>query len=218
VSERLAVLGDVHCKAQALEAVLAAAEAAGIGRGLCTGDLVLRGSDPQACVTRIRELGWPAVQGNTDRKVAERATGSRAGKRPPRPGSRSWTRERLSEASVSWLAGLPPSRRLLLGRWRVLLTHGEPDDPTAALADVDTPAAELAGLAAELAVDCVVFGHTHRPMVRTAGGCLFVNPGSVGEGTADEPYPRWAWLLVEDDGISARLERVEAPLAPPRAR
>jgi len=217
VSERLAVLGDVHCNAPALEAVLAAVAAAGIQNGLCTGDLVLRGLEPEACVARLASLGWPAVQGNTDRKVAERPAGNRAGKGPPRLGSRSWTRLRLSEASVRYLAGLPPSLRLRLGRWRVLLTHGRPDDPTAALADLDTPAAELERLASELDADCVVFGHTHRPMLRTAGGCLFLNPGSVGEGTWDAPYPGWAWLLAADDGLSAGIERVEAPLAPPRA-
>ena len=70
---RLAVLGDVHGNVAALDVVLAEVRAAGINRGACTGDLVLRGREPEACVSRIALSGWPCVRGNTDTKVASRA-------------------------------------------------------------------------------------------------------------------------------------------------
>jgi hypothetical protein len=38
----------------------------------------------------------------------------------------------------------------------------------------------------------------------------------VGEGTADDPRPSWAWIEVGKKGIRAAIEHVDAPLAPPR--
>ena len=49
--DRLALMGDVHANAPALRAVLAAIEDAGLSRGACTGDLVMRGDRPEECYT-----------------------------------------------------------------------------------------------------------------------------------------------------------------------
>jgi len=212
---RLALFGDVHANLPALMSVLDAIAAAGIGAGACTGDLVLRGTGPEACVAAVRSLGWPCAAGNTDRKVA---------KRPPRPpdhpaaqrvGSRSWTRHRLSEESVRYLAELPALVRFEHDGVSVVVLHGGGEDH---LPSIDETSNEtmLSSLAADLGADVVVSGHTHRPLVRRVGGCLFVNPGSVGEGEEHDQRPAWAWLAVEPSGPAARLERVPYALAAPR--
>jgi len=46
-----------------------------------------------------------------------------------------------------------------------------------ALTHLDAPAG---GLAARREYDLVVYGHTHRPEIRTAGSTLLVNPGETG--------------------------------------
>jgi putative phosphoesterase len=97
----MAVLGDVHANLAALEAVLAAVRAMGIPWGLVTGDIVGRGPEAEECVTVIRALGWPCVQGNTDCDADPR----------------------LSEASRQWLGGLPPARWLTVGGIRVYAVH-----------------------------------------------------------------------------------------------
>ncbi len=209
----LALVGDVHANLPALDTVLDAVRAAGLTRGVCTGDLVLRGTEPDACVARIALLEWPTVCGNTDRKVATRTPRPPSHPASSRVGSRSWTRHRLSDASVAFLAGCPLTLQIALGRFTVMVMHASPDDPTDAAFDPSTPDDDLRALARELGVDAVVCGHTHHQMARTVDGCLFVNPGSVGEAPTRDERPRWAWLEAGPDGPIAHLEVVDAPLA-----
>jgi putative phosphoesterase len=212
VPDRLALLGDVHANAAALRSVLDAVSQEGFVRGVCTGDLVMRGDEPEACVAEIRRLGWPCVMGNTDRKVAIRP------RRPPghpkarRVGSRAWTSNQLSPESLRYLAALPLVVRVRLRESTVVVMHGSPTDPRSAV-DAATPDRELARLAKELRADCVVSGHTHRPLVREVDGCLFVNPGSIGEALDGDLRPRWAWLEARRSGLRAHLEQVDADVA-----
>ncbi len=214
---RIAVLGDIHGNLTALDAVLADVRAADIRRGVCTGDLVLRGRQPEGCVARIALLEWPCVRGNTDHKVAARPPRPRSHPAAARVGSRSWTAHRLSGASLAYLAELPLTLRVPLGPFHVLVMHGGPTDPADVEVDETTPHERLVELATLLHADCVVTGHTHRPFVRDAGGCVFVNPGSVGESDGSDHRPSWAVLAAGPSGVTATLMRTAAPLAPPRA-
>jgi len=186
--------------------------AAGIRRGAITGDLVMRGPDPEGCVALARQTGWPVVLGNTDRRVALERPRARSHPASGRVGSRSWTYRRLSADDLEWLAELPLVARLTLGPHRIAVVHGLPDDLNSA-PEVDTPEDELLALADELDADAVVTGHTHQPHLRRVAGRLFLNPGSVGEAVAGERRPAWAWLAAGPDGLEATLERVPQPLA-----
>jgi putative phosphoesterase len=211
--ERLGVMGDVHANAGALRAVLDAMAGAGLEHGLCTGDLVMRGDEPDACVTAVRELGWPCVMGNTDRKVATRPRRDPESPKARRVGSRAWTTNQLAAENLAFLGGLPMLVRVSLRGATVVLMHGSPDDPREAVG-AGTSDRDLHRLHAELGrPDCVVSGHTHAPLVREAHGCLFVNPGSVGEALDGDRRPRWAWLEARRSGLLAHLERVPLDLA-----
>jgi len=211
--ERLALMGDVHANLPALRAVLDAIAGAGLTRGACTGDLVMRGPDPEGVVEAVRRLGWPCVVGNTDRKVARRPARPKDHAKAQRVGSRAWSTNQLSAESLAYLAGLPMVWRLRLKDWTVALVHGAPDDPRQAVED-HTPKSEVRRLIAALdGPDCIVSGHTHRPSVREIDGCLLVNPGSVGEALDGDLRPRWAWLEARRSGLRAHLEVVDAPLA-----
>lgn len=211
--DRLALMGDVHANAPALRAVLDAIAGAGLRRGAVTGDLVMRGDEPEECVDVVRELGWPCVMGNTDRKTATRPRRAPGSPKATRVGSRAWTTNQLSAGSLAYLAALPPVARLRLRGRTVLLMHGGPEDPRDAV-DAHTPERDLRRLLDDLGrPDCVVGGHTHVPMVRRAGGSLFVNPGSVGEALDGDRHPRWAWLEARRSGLRAHLERVPLDLA-----
>jgi putative phosphoesterase len=211
--ERLALMGDVHANLPALRAVLDAIAAAGFTRGACTGDLVMRGPDPEGVVAEVRRLGWPCVVGNTDRKVANRVARPKDHPKAQRVGSRAWSTNQLSDASLAYLAGLPMVWRVRLKDWTVALVHGAPDDPRQAVEE-DTPKSEVRRLIRALkGPDCIVYGHTHRPSVREVDGCLLVNPGSVGEALDGDLRPRWAWLEARRSGLRAHLETVDVPLA-----
>lgn len=212
MADALALMGDVHANHPALRAVLDAIARAGIRDGLCTGDLVMRGRRPEACVGEVSRLGWPCVMGNTDRKTARRP------RRPPdhpkarRVGSRPWTANHLTARSLRYLGDLPMVVAVDFAGARVVVMHGSPTDPREAW-DAATPDDELARLAHDHGADCIVSGHTHRPLVRRVGASLFVNPGSVGEAVDADRRPRWAWLEAGPDGLEAHLEIVERDLA-----
>ena len=215
--DRLALMGDVHANASALRAVLDAMAGAGLTAGVCTGDLVMRGDQPEECVAALCELGWPCVMGNTDRKVATRPRRDPAHPKAGRVGSRAWSTNQLSAASLHYLAALPLVARVSLRGATVVVMHGSPDDPRAAV-ERDTSERTLRRLVKELGhPDCIVSGHTHEPLVREAAGCLFVNPGSVGEALEGDRGPRWGWLEARRSGLSAHLERVPCDLARVRA-
>lgn len=216
MSDRLALFGDVHGNLAALQAVLAAVGAAGITRGACTGDLVMRGLAPERCVDVVRALGWPCARGNTDLRV-----GTRPGRPPEHPksarlGSRVWTTNRLSPDRRRFLAELPTVAWTRIGDARVAVMHGSPEDPREPVG-AGTPAPWLRALGARLGADVVVNGHTHAPLARRLGDLLLVNPGSVGEGVPGDRRPCWAWLELSRGRVRAHLERVEAPLATVRA-
>jgi predicted phosphodiesterase len=211
--DRLGLFGDVHGNAAALRAVLDAMAGAGLARGACTGDLVMRGADPEGCVSAVRELGWPCVMGNTDRKVATRPRRDPDTPKARRIGSRAWSTNQLSPGNLDYLAWLPMVVRLRLAGRTIVVMHGAPDDPRRAV-DADTPDRELRRIVDHLhEPDCIVSGHTHVPLVREVGGCLFVNPGSVGEALDGDRRPRWAWLEARRSGLRAHLERVPLDLA-----
>lgn len=207
-----AVLGDLHSNGPALDACLAAIAQSELDSGLCTGDLVMRGSSPEHCVRAIRDRGWPCALGNTDRKVVNADDQRRLRDKGDRVGNRWWSRRELSPKSLRFLAALPMVSYIEVAGRRIALLHGGPDDPTDAL-DCDSSDAEFAAVGAALDADCVVSGHTHRAFVREVGGRLFLNPGSVGESRDDDLRPAWARLVVDRQGMEAHLERVDRPLA-----
>lgn len=211
--DRLALLGDIHANSAALAAVLTAISDAGIRDAICTGDLVMRGDDPETCVSTIRRSGWPCVMGNTDRKVAVRPRRELDHPKAKRVGSRAWSSNQLSARNMAYLAHLPLVTRTKLKGLTILMMHGGPDDPRDAI-DADTSDKDLARLVSDLGrPDCIVSGHTHRALVRSAAGCLFVNPGSVGEAIDGDLRPRWAWLEAGRSGLRVNLETLPVDLA-----
>ena len=58
-------------------------------------------------------------------------------------------------------------------------------------------------------IDCIVYGHTHKPVCHLFGPTLMVNPGSF---TATGPYGAWgtyAILTVDEKSIQGRIHSVE---------
>ncbi len=55
---------------------------------------------------------------------------------------------------------------------------------------------------AEAGFHCVVFGHTHQPLVKETGGVLYVNPGSAGPRRFRLPVSAGK-LLVKDGTVRA---------------
>ena len=191
----LGILYDIHGNRDALEAVLADAEAVDVDRWLLGGDYGTPSPHPLETLVRLRELPdatW--IRGNGERWLLE----------PPedRPEVREMYgrfRDQISAEEVEWLFNLPP-RAELDG---ILYVHGSP------LADDDSFAAEphqgeerlLAGVRERT----VVFGHSHLQFRRPGpNGTDLVNPGSVGMPLDGDR--RAAWATRDGDFAFRRVE------------
>jgi predicted phosphodiesterase len=237
----VAVFGDAHAHAAALEAVLRAADAAGAEQLWSLGDMVGGGPDPERVVALTRERCAVALVGNHDYGATGSVELTRLGE-PGSAGLRSieLARERLSEDDVAWLRSRRPAAR----RDGVQCWHGGPRNAVWEFVGPSNAAACLAAQRAPLGL----VGHTHvagawqatpdggarRVKVRVgepldiSAGKWILNPGAAGApepsrlgwwDALDEQAAAGAfWLLVDLAGRTATWRRAPYDPAPTRAR
>jgi putative phosphoesterase len=219
---RAGVLSDVHANLAGLEAALAAMGA--LDRLLFAGDLLGYYFDGPAVVHRLRDLGAVCVLGNHDvhllahlglrEEPAAPAATPAAYRARYGPGLDRAAAE-LSPEDLSWLAGLPTSRRLRLDAVEVLLVHGSPWRPVDEYVYPDQLDFErFRGVGADL----VVMGHTHRPLLRRDGAVTLLNPGSCGQPRDGDPRASFAVLEIEGAELAVRHGRADWDRAPLLAR
>lgn len=88
---------------------------------------------------------------------------------------------------------LPASLEQVAGGVRIHVSHGH---------ELGAPKPEA--LLARYAADVIVYGHTHVPLVASAGGRLVVNPGAAGPARFDLT-PSVALLTVAEGRAEARI-------------
>ena len=188
----VAVFGDAHAHAEALEAVIRAAESSSVQELWSLGDMVGGGPDPEHVVRLTRERCAVALMGNHDYA----GTGAVDPLRFGAPGSAAvrsieLARERLTAADVEWLRSRKPAAR----REGVQCWHGSPRNAVHEYVGSSNAGACLAVQRAELGL----VGHTHVPAawLQTPGGARgakirpevpldlstgrwLLNPGAVG--------------------------------------
>ena len=206
----VAVFADAHAHAEALDAVIAAADAGGAEALWSLGDMVGAGPDPDHVVARTRERCSVALMGNHDYGATGSAEPTRFGE-PGSPAARSieLARERLDEDAIAWMRSLRPAAR----RGDVQCWHGGPHN---AVHEYVGPANAAACLATQRAGLGLV-GHTHaaaawtrtprgakparirvgEPLEITDGKWL-LNPGAVG---APVPPRRAWWDALDTDAV-----------------
>lgn len=242
MTQRIALLADIHGNSPALRAVLDDIQHTGCGEVLMLGDII-NGFDPGGCVRALR--GWAdrrgvaltCIRGNAE---AYLATPDRAAL--PRQ-DLTWNREiialaawweaHLTAEEVAWACGLPESLR-----WRdALLVHDSPLDriTVQTRADPDVPAKyrewffhgrgislatdeatwqRLFAHMADAGLGALFCGHTHEAFYRERAGALICNVGSAGMPLDGDPRP--AWVLLEADAAGKQaltIRRVSYDIA-----
>lgn len=175
---RIALVSDIHGNLPALEAVAADVRRREVDRVLCLGDNLSGPLLPKETAQWLMASGWFVLAGNHERQVL--AVPSHGG-----GASDTYTYAQLGAAELAWLSALRPMAALDDG---VFLCHGTPRSDSEhflesvrgealAPARPDEVAARLGPVDAAL----VACGHSHVPRtMRSAGGALLINPGSVG--------------------------------------
>jgi Calcineurin-like phosphoesterase superfamily domain len=236
----VAVFGDAHAHAEALEAVIGAAEAHGAQELWSLGDMIGRGPDPEHVVARTRERCTVALMGNHDYGATGSAEPTRFGE-PGSPAVRSieLARDRLRGPDVDWMRSRKPAAR----RGDVQCWHGGPRN---AVHEYVGPANAADCLAVQRASLGLV-AHTHvaaawhatargASAVRIrvgvpldlADGKWLLNPGAVGApaptrlgwwDALDSQAAEGAfWLLLDLEQRTATWHRAPYDPAPARLR
>jgi predicted phosphodiesterase len=167
----LALVSDIHGNDRALAAVVAELERLGVERAVCLGDAVQGGDEPREVLDRLAALGWPVVLGNADDFLLELPTDSPEEITEAQLEKRAWTLAQLEQHHLEQIRSFRPTIELD----RLLAFHGSPrsyDDVFSPDTEDDSPW-HVDGF------DILAGGHTHVQWVRTVGGALYVNPGSV---------------------------------------
>jgi hypothetical protein len=183
------------------------------------GDLVGMGSSPAEVLDRIRDLGWPAIQGNSDEALwndthVEAFFSTRphlAAVHVMAKRANAWTRDAIGDARLAWVRGLPFA-------WSgedLTVVHASPGDAWQSPMS-DASDAALEETYRRLGTRIVVYGHTHGSFIRqlrSAGGpegpplrtMTVANCGSVS--LSFDGDRRAAYALVDDDRVT--IHRVE---------
>jgi putative phosphoesterase len=206
---RIAVVSDTHGNLTAFEAVVADLEKQAPDAVLHGGDLATNGARGAKVVDRIRELGWEGVVGNTDellwRADLQGALSALAPALRPLIDAifedvAPYTREQLGDERIAWLRALPAERHTR----DLLLLHARPGEFWQA-PPPDAEDAELSETYGRPDESLAVYGHIHRPFVRSIGQLTVANSG--GAGMSYDGDPRASYLLIDQGTPTVR--RVE---------
>jgi putative phosphoesterase len=161
---KFGIVSDIHCNAAGLRQALALM--GDIDELICLGDSIWEYRFSNEVARLLRERQAHTILGNHEEgffgPLGERAR-ARAGN---------------DAGLMDWLGGRPHRVELDCGGKRVLLVHSTPWEPRGAY--IHPESAELARFA-EADADFVLYGHTHRQVVKRFGRVLVVNPGSTGD-------------------------------------
>ena len=197
-ARRVAALYDIHGNLPALNAVLAALDAAGVEEIVIGGDIVL-GPMPRETLERLLALGPRArfIRGNCDRLVVDAFDGRLPSQMPPAMReSLLWTAARLDGSARDFLAAMPETLTLHVdGLGEVLFCHASPRNDEEIFTS-QSPDERVRPMLAGVTERIVVCGHTHMQFDRSWDGTRVINAGSVGMPFAP---PGAYWLLLGPD-------------------
>ena len=192
--ERVAVITDIHGNLAALEAVLAAIDAAGVETIYCGGDLVGYGPYPNQVCDLIQARRIPTIFGNYDYAIGrdledcgceyvtphDRAIGQL---------SVDWTLAHTNRASKDYLRGLPFDERFDLGGRRVRLVHGSPRKVNEYLFQ-EKPARTFERIAGSQTLTCSCSGTPTNPGSTPSQMCSSSTAAQSGNRRTAIPAPR----------------------------
>lgn len=204
---KVAILGDIHANAYALDAVLNAVSKRKIQTLLIAGDLVGYYFMPKEVMHLLKGWNTYIIRGNHEDilnlarkepetiKEVELKYGSGI----------TIALESLSEEELNMLCTLPHPLELKINSLKILLCHGSPWDNDCYI--YPDASDDLITRCAIPGYDVVIISHTHYPMIKQVGKTIILNPGSVGQPRNYQPGAHWATLDTDSGVIELQCER-----------
>jgi len=223
---RLAVIADVHSNLEALESVLAALQAEGVGAVLNLGDLVGYGASPNECLKMLTNSYYLNLAGNHDLALLSPEKAEYFNIIAYQ--ALMWQREVVQPEYREFLQGLPLTRGM---PGKFLACHGTPTSAEAYITHHFQGKKVLAELSRGGGPRVCFFGHTHRralwyrdirgkvarleisrPQVfLEAEGHYLINPGSVGQPRDGNPQAAYAVFDPEEFSIHFKSTAYDIP-------
>jgi predicted phosphodiesterase len=213
---RVALFSDVHGNGIAFDAFLADLGRQDVDHVVCLGDHAQGGPQPAECLERLRDLGCPAVMGNSDHFLLTMDPGEEPVTEAQLETVR-WSQAQLSDEQLDFHRSFQPTVELDLGGGNSLLAfHGTPRSRD----EVIGPWMEEAAFRKpfeDVEATLLAGGHTHQQWARRLGDRYYVNPGSVGlaydhhqpeETFRTDPCAEYAVLTVDGSGVGVEFRRV----------
>ena len=211
---RVVVVTDIHGNLGAFLAVLADLRTQAPDLVVFGGDAALFGAQGLECWQRVLELGWPLVQGNTDRYLVNPHAILRALRETSPPAAEHlernlrWTRAQLGDRLVERMASMRTVIRVPSAAGPLVVVHAAPGNDEAGISP-DATDEQLRPRIAPVDAQVLVCGHTHRAFVRHVGHMLVVNCGSVGRTYDGQPGQGTYAVLDDASGRwSAAIRRI----------
>lgn len=204
---RIAIISDIHGNLTALEAVLQDLEQQPpVDQLIVAGDLCLNGPHPRESLERVRALGCPVIQGNTDLEIVTQAPQKGEKKRT----TVGWTREQVGADGIAYLESLPFSHRISNSQGSdILIVHANPLNLEDAIFPNSSDAAlQLLLDEVDTGVGALAFGHLHIAYTRSWRHLLLVDVGSCGLPRDEDHRAAYAILDWQDNGWQAEIRRV----------
>lgn len=209
---KIALLSDIHGNYTALKAVLNDIEQMRPDRIVVLGDIVFKGPQPELCLEAVRNLKVPVIRGNIDELVGTGKIQPGFAKSPEHEAAlleeMAWTRSRLSEEQLRYLAELPfLHEEQLTAVLKLRCVHANPQNILDNILP-DAPLDQFERMFEGTDAQLVAYAHIHQPYVRTVKGRTLLNTGSVGLPFDGDPRSSYAIIDAEGDSRSVTLRRV----------
>jgi predicted phosphodiesterase len=186
---------------------------------VCLGDHAQGGPQPGECLELLRELGAPAVYGNSDHFLLTLDPGDEAVTEAQIENAK-WSQTQLSEEQLAFHRSFPPTVELDLGDLKLVAFHATPrsrEEVVGPWMEEEEFRAPFDGLEATVFAG----GHTHQQWARRMGDAYYVNPGSVGlpvdhlqsGPTRADLSAEYAILTIDTGGVGFEFRRVPFDLA-----
>lgn len=207
---KIAFISDIHGNATALEAVLNDIKSEDVDKIYVLGDICFRGPEPKRALQLVRSLGTEVIKGNTDewlvRGIADGE--AREDELEMLEQERQWTLQRLDEDDLDYLKSLPTEAVVEDGLDLIIHAfHATPSSLFETVQADETNEIEDKIMLLDDA-DIYVYGHTHRPFVRTLHGKSVVNTGGVGMSFDGQALASYAIVEIGEGRHRIQINRV----------
>lgn len=204
---RYALISDIHGNKPALEAVLEDIHQAGVDAIVCLGDIVNIGPFSSECLTLIRELSCPIVQGNHELYLQGEVVPEDWQTCPTWSPLR-WTHSQLDDEQLAYVGDLPFSHELSAnGRAAATFVHASLFDQFLGFyaGQAEDEVEQGMNGREQITLFC---GHTHQQFYRQWGNSFIVNVGAVGMPLDGSPEAKYVIATRQQSSWNVEFRRV----------